>query len=66
MDKIDPLYYEFEDVERSHEDETIMHFLPFNEVIQILEAPAQEEVNMVSYFPFQESDNALFYDLESE
>jgi hypothetical protein len=44
----------------------MMHALPFDEVIQILEAPAQEEVNTVSYFPFQESDDALFYDLESE
>jgi hypothetical protein len=66
LDKIDPPYYEVEDVETSHEDETMMHALPFNEVIQILEAPAQEEVNTVSYFPFQDFDDALFYDLESE
>jgi hypothetical protein len=44
----------------------MMHSLPFNEVIQILEAPAREEVNMISYFPFQDFDDALFYDLESE
>jgi hypothetical protein len=66
LDKIDPPYYEIEDVDTSHEDETMMHVVYFNEVIQILEAPAQEEINMVSYFPFQESDDALFYDLESE
>jgi hypothetical protein len=35
LDKIDPPYYEVEDVEASHEDETMMHALPFNEVIQI-------------------------------
>jgi hypothetical protein len=63
LDKIDP-HYEVE--ETSHEDETMMHALPFDEVIRVLEAPAQEEVNTVSYFPFQEFDDALFYDLESE
>jgi hypothetical protein len=44
----------------------MMHALPSNEVIQIVESLAQEEVNTVSYFPFQEFDDALFYDLESE
>jgi hypothetical protein len=39
---------------------------PFNEVIQDIYAPAQQEVNMVSYFPFQNFDDALFYDLERE
>jgi hypothetical protein len=66
LDKIDPSYYEVEYVETSHEDDTMMHTLPFNEVIHILEAHAQEEVNTVSYFPFQYFDDALFYDLESE
>ena len=50
MDKTNPPYYEVEDVETSHEDETMMHALPFNEVIQILEAPTHEEVNTISYF----------------
>jgi hypothetical protein len=40
--------------------------LPFYEVIQAVESPAQQEVNMVSCFPFQDFDDALFYDLESE
>jgi hypothetical protein len=40
--------------------------LPFDEVIQAIDAPAQQEVNTVSYFPFQDFDDALFYDLESE
>jgi hypothetical protein len=44
----------------------MMHALPFNEIIRILEDLAQEEVNTLNYFPFQESDDALFYDLESE
>jgi hypothetical protein len=66
LDKTDPPYYEVEDVETIHEDETMMHALPSNEVIQILKDPTQEEVNTISYFPFQESDDALFYDLESE
>jgi hypothetical protein len=66
LDEIDPPYYEDEDVEASHEEETMMHALPFNEVIQILEAHAQEEVNTISYFRFQDFDDALFYDLESE
>jgi hypothetical protein len=44
----------------------MMHALPFDEFIQIVEAPAQEEVRTMSYFPFQNSYNALFYDLESE
>ena len=40
--------------------------LPFDEVIQSIDALAQQEVNTVSYFPFQYFDDALFYDLESE
>jgi hypothetical protein len=44
----------------------MMHTLLFKKVIQILEAPAQDEVNTVIYFPFQDFDDALFYDLESE
>jgi hypothetical protein len=54
LDKLDPLYYK---VEAS---------IPFDEFIQIIEAPAQEEVSTVSYFPFQNFDDSLFYDLESE
>jgi hypothetical protein len=55
LDKTDPPYYEVKNVETSHEDETMMHVFPSNEVIQILEDRAQEELNTVSYFPFQES-----------
>jgi hypothetical protein len=40
--------------------------LPFDEVIQAFDAPTQEEVNMVSCIPFQDFDDALFCDLESE
>jgi hypothetical protein len=44
----------------------VLDTLPFDEVIQAIDAPAQQEVNRVSYFPFQDFDYALFYDLESE
>jgi hypothetical protein len=44
----------------------VLDALPFDEVIQSFDAPAQQEVNTVSYFPFQDFDDALFYDLESE
>jgi hypothetical protein len=40
--------------------------LPSDKVIQAIDAPAQQEVNTVSYFPFQDFDDALFYDLERE
>jgi hypothetical protein len=39
---------------------------PFDEVIQASIPPAQEEENVVSHFPFQDFDDALFYDSESE
>jgi hypothetical protein len=61
--KVDPPCCTVEDVGESHEDETMMHV---EEVIQVLEAPAQEEINTVSYLPFQNFDDSLFYDLESE
>jgi hypothetical protein len=44
----------------------VMDVIPFDEVIQAFDAPAQQEVNTVSYFVFQDFDDALFYDLESE
>jgi hypothetical protein len=37
--------------------------LPFDEVIQAIDAPSYQEVITVSYFPFQDVDDALFYDL---
>jgi hypothetical protein len=40
--------------------------LPFDEVSQAIDALGQQEVNTISYFPFQDFDDALFYDLESE
>ena len=66
MDKLDPLYYEAKDVGEIHEDEALMLAFPFYEVIQVFDAPAQEEMNTVSCFPFQDFENALFCDLESE
>jgi hypothetical protein len=40
--------------------------LPLDEVIQILEAPAQEGLRKVSYFPFQNFNDSLSYDVESK
>jgi hypothetical protein len=54
-----------EDEEMSLGDD-VLDPLPFDEVIQAIDAPAQQEVNTVRYFPFQDFDDALFYDLESE
>jgi hypothetical protein len=69
LDELDPSYCdEGEDVieEESHEDEVLRSSLPFDEVIQAFDAPTHEEVNTVSCFPFQDFDDALFCDLESE
>ena len=66
MDELDRLYYEAEDVGASHEDKALMLTLPFDEVIQIFDNHAQEEMNMVSCFSFQYFEDALFCDLESE
>jgi hypothetical protein len=60
------MYYEVEDVGASHEDEELMLSISFDEVIQVFDIPAQEEVNTVSCFPFQDFEDALFCDLESE
>jgi hypothetical protein len=66
LDELDPPYYEAEDVRENHEDEALMLAPPFDEVIQAFDAPAQEEVSTVSYFPFQDFDDAIFCDLESK
>jgi hypothetical protein len=39
LDKLDPPYYEDEYVEASHEDETMISSLPFDEVFQAFDAP---------------------------
>jgi hypothetical protein len=39
----------------------VLDAIPFDEVIQAFDAPAQQEANMVSYFPFQDFDDALFF-----
>jgi hypothetical protein len=64
LDELYPPYYEAKDVKESHEDEALILVPPFDEVIQIFEAPAQEEVNAMSCLPFQYFDDALFCDLE--
>jgi hypothetical protein len=53
-------------MEPSDKLEDVEASLPFNEDIQVLEAPAQEEVNKVSYFPFQIFNDSLSYDVKSE
>jgi hypothetical protein len=60
-------FYEGENIinETSLGDD-VLDPLPFDEVILAIDAPAHQEVNTVSYFPFQDFDDALFYDLESE
>jgi hypothetical protein len=57
LDELDPPYYEVE--RASHKDEAPMLTPPFDKVIQVFKAPAQE-VNTVSCFPFQHFDDALF------
>jgi hypothetical protein len=52
--------------EASHEDELLMISLPFDKVIQAFNTLAQEKVYTISFFPFQDFDDALFYDLESK
>jgi hypothetical protein len=60
------MYYAVKDVGESHEDEELMLSLSFDEVIQVFDNPAQQEVNTVSYLPFQYFKDALFCDLESK
>jgi hypothetical protein len=57
LDKLDPLCLKTEDMKAD---------LPLDEVIRTLEAPAQEGLNKVSYFPFQIFNESLSYDMESE
>jgi hypothetical protein len=54
-----------EDEEMSLSDD-VLDPLPFDEDIQAIDSPAQQEVNSINYFPFQYFDDVLFYDLESE
>jgi hypothetical protein len=56
LDKLDPLYLKTEDVEGN---------IPLDEVIQILEALAQEGLRKVSGFPFQIFNDSLSYDADS-
>jgi hypothetical protein len=57
LDKLDPLCLKTEDVGAD---------LPLDEVIQTLESLAQEGLNKVSYFPFQNFNDSLSYDVESK
>ena len=65
----DDLFYDSnskEEMEPLDKLEDVEESLPFDEDIQILEAPAHEEVSKVSYFPFQILNDSLSYDVESE
>jgi hypothetical protein len=52
--------------EVNHEDEALVTAPPSDEAIQDPIPPAQDEENEVSHFHFQDFNDALFYDLESE
>jgi hypothetical protein len=55
-----------EELEPEENDEVSMCAPPSDEAIHEPFPPAQEEENEVSHFPFQDLDNALFYDSEKE
>jgi hypothetical protein len=57
LDELGPLYLKAEDVAAN---------IPLVEVIQTLESPAQEGLSKVSYFPFQNFNDSLSYDVESK
>jgi hypothetical protein len=62
LEELDPSFLD-EDKEKSLGD-GVLDPLPFDEVIQANDPPAQQEVNTVSYLPLQNFDVPLFYDLE--
>jgi hypothetical protein len=65
----DTLFYDSdneEEMEPLDKIEDVEASLPFDEDIQILEAPTQVEVRKVSYFPFQICNESLSYEVESE
>jgi hypothetical protein len=64
LEELAPSFFD-EDGEMSLGDD-VLDPLPFDEAIQSIDAHAQQEVNAISYFPFQDFEDALFYDLESE
>jgi hypothetical protein len=55
-----------EDEEAPHEDEVLVFSPPFDEIIKVTIPPAQEKENAVSHLPFQDFDDAIFHDSESE
>jgi hypothetical protein len=64
FEEIEPKEIEPEDIK--HDDELFMCPPPSNETIQNPIFPTQEEEDEVSHFSFQDLDNTLFYDSESE
>jgi hypothetical protein len=55
-----------EELEPEQDEEVSICAPPFDEAIHEPFPPTQEEENEVSHFPFQDLDNALFYDSEKE
>ena len=68
LEELGPLFFDEGEkmIEETSLGDDVLDPLPFDEFIQAIDALAQHEVIMVSYFPFQDFDDALFYDLESE
>jgi hypothetical protein len=66
LEELGPSFSDEDMIKEMSFGDDVLDPLPFDEVIQAIDAPAQQEVNTVSYFPFQDFDDALFYDLESE
>jgi hypothetical protein len=64
LEDLAPSFFD-EDEDMSLGDD-VLEPLPFDEAILAIDAPSQQEVNTIIYFPFQDFDDALFYDLESE
>jgi hypothetical protein len=66
LEELGPSFSDEDMIKEMNFWDDVLDPLPFDEVIQAIDAHAQQEVNMVSYFPFQDFDDVLFYDLESE
>jgi hypothetical protein len=66
LEELGPSFSDEDMIKEMSFGDDVLDPLSFDEVIQAIDALAQQEVNTVSYFPFQDLDDALFYDLENE
>ena len=55
-----------EELEPEQDDEVLTYYPLSDKSIHEPFPPTQEEENEVTHFPFQDHDNALFYDLDKE